>query len=239
MNLIDAALADAGTVVRVSRERLLQFRLLDGEDFLDLGSGKAYGVINRTHNMAENVKSFIESNLADVIEFRRELKNESDRGCALFAAAYLDKALSDLLYVHLVASKTIEKDLFEGTSPLSTFSSRITLSFYLGLISESCRRDLDLIRKIRNDFAHKISVKSFDQEKISQRCRGFYFSYREKNESPKLHFITAVIGVLSMLVSATLTTSQTAKKCDDRPSEDEKKAHRDFIKSLQNAENDK
>jgi hypothetical protein len=56
-----------------------------------------------------------------------------DSGCAPFAAAYLDASLADLLYVSLVSNKSTEQDLFGGTAPLATFSSRIKVAYYLGL----------------------------------------------------------------------------------------------------------
>ena len=100
--------------------------------------------------MSEAVKEFLKKQLREFVAFRRALTDESDRGCALFAAAYLDKALSDVLFLSLVENKKIEAELFEGNAPLATFSSRIKLAFYLGKISTACRSDLETIRKIRD-----------------------------------------------------------------------------------------
>ncbi len=86
--------------------------------------------------MNDKIVEHLATQKKKVDSFRKSLTSESDRGCALFAAAYLDVSLSDLLYVSLVGNKNIEKDLFEGTAPLSTFSSRIKLAYYLGLISQ-------------------------------------------------------------------------------------------------------
>src|SRR4051794_30171075 len=111
--------------------------------------------------MSEDPAEFLAKQQKEIEAFRKALTAESDRGCALFAAAYLDHSLSDVLYVSLVANKKIETDLFEGTAPLASFSSRIKMAYYLGLISQPCRRDLDIIRGIRNDFAHKLDADSF------------------------------------------------------------------------------
>lgn len=46
----------ARPIVSVRSQRLLQFRLLDREDCLDLGGGEAYGIVYRTHRMANNLK---------------------------------------------------------------------------------------------------------------------------------------------------------------------------------------
>jgi len=85
--------------------------------------------------MASEFAKHLAAQQENVAAFRKALTAESDRGCALFAAAYLDASLSDFLYVSLVSNKSIEKDLFEGSAPLATFSSRIMMAYYLGLIS--------------------------------------------------------------------------------------------------------
>src|SRR5690349_18522305 len=99
----------------------------------------------RIRIMDNKIAEHLASQVRKVNAFRKALTSESDRGCALFAAAYLDVSLSDLLYVSFIESKNIETDLFKGTAPLSSFSSRIKLAFYMGLISKATRRDLDVI----------------------------------------------------------------------------------------------
>jgi DNA-binding MltR family transcriptional regulator len=122
--------------------------------------------------MDKEVAEHLDTQKRKVQSFRKALTSESDRGCVLLAAAYLDKSLSDLLYVSLVENKNIEKDLFDGTAPLATFSSRIKLAYYLGLISQACRRDLDTIRRIRNDFGHDPEIISFQKQSICEHCIG-------------------------------------------------------------------
>jgi hypothetical protein len=103
--------------------------------------------------------------------FRAALTKETDRGCALFAASYLDKALSDLLYCALAYDPKIETDLFNGAnSPLHSFSSKIKFVFYLGKLSKVERADLDLIRKVRNEFAHNAEAIDFETERIKNQC---------------------------------------------------------------------
>ena len=63
-------------------------------------------------------------------------------------------------------------DIFEGGNAiLSTFSSKITFAYYLGLISEHERKTLDCIRKIRNKAAHEISILSGSvSDSINNMC---------------------------------------------------------------------
>lgn len=168
------------------------------------------------------VEEFRKHQTVEFLAFLRTLTQETDRGCALFAAAYLDKVLSDLLYVSLVEHRKVEEDLFEGTAPLSAFSSRIKFAFYLGKISAVCRADLDTIRKIRNDFAHSATLVSFDTQSVADRCRNLAFSYHQKDDRPRGHFTAAASGILAKLHALTLTSVAPAEIPDDRPSEAEK-----------------
>lgn len=176
--------------------------------------------------MTRNIDQFIQRQTQEFLAFRRALTEESDRGCALFAAAYLDKALSDLLYLSLVEGKNIEKELFEGSAPLATFSSRIKLGFYLGKLSAECRKDLDIIRKIRNDFAHHASLISFNTQSIATRCRNLGFSYHLKEARPRAHFTAAASGLLALIQGSALQSIAPKQKPDDRPSGKEKQKAR-------------
>ncbi|MFS0756125.1 MltR family transcriptional regulator [Noviherbaspirillum sp. 1P10PC] len=176
--------------------------------------------------MTTTVEQFLEKQRSEFMAFRQTLTKESDRGCALFAAAYLDKALSDLLYLSLVADKRIEKDLFEGTAPLSSFSARIKLAFYLGKISKECRADLDTIRGIRNDFAHHAEPISFEDQSIADRCRNLQFSYHDRANRPRGHFTAAVSRILAILQATGLKSEAPPTKPDDRPTAKEKEAGR-------------
>ena len=88
-----------------------------------------------------------------------ELSRESDRAAALLAAGYLDHLLGELLAVNMVVAQSqVEELLYKnGNGPLGTFSARIDLAYCLGLTSDDEYRDLNLVRKIRNDFAHRLT----------------------------------------------------------------------------------
>jgi mannitol operon repressor len=102
-----------------------------------------------------------------------ELGRESDRAAALLAAGYLDHLLGELLAAHMVVAQSqVEEMLYKnGNGPLGTFSARIDLGYCLGLLSGDEYKDLNLVRKIRNDFAHKLTGLSFATPNIASRCR--------------------------------------------------------------------
>jgi DNA-binding MltR family transcriptional regulator len=106
----------------------------------------------------------------DLNEFATELASETDRGCAVLGAALLDAALKDVFRNTLLAYK--DKLVDDSGAPLATFSARIKAARALGWINDEIRQDLDLIRGIRNDFAHDFDhTLSFDDASTADRCR--------------------------------------------------------------------
>jgi hypothetical protein len=63
-----------------------------------------------------------------------------------------------LLRTFLIPCNTSEDPLFDGANaPLSTFNARIEMAYRLGVIDATFSRNLHLVRKIRNDFAHNVT----------------------------------------------------------------------------------
>jgi DNA-binding MltR family transcriptional regulator len=91
---------------------------------------------------------------------------ESDRAAAVLGAAYLDGFLEDALRSSFAQGKPTD-ELFAGQGPLMSLGNKTKVAFALGLLSsESLVRDVDLIRKIRNHFAHHIWDAAFDESPV-------------------------------------------------------------------------
>jgi DNA-binding MltR family transcriptional regulator len=103
--------------------------------------------------------------------FQKQLMEESDRGAALVGAAYLDEMLIRLFRVKMRLTKKLDKELLEGFGPLSTMSSRTKIAYCLGWIGVETFRDLNLLRDIRNDFAHAHKPLTFSNATVQARCR--------------------------------------------------------------------
>lgn len=96
-----------------------------------------------------------------------EFERESDRAAAIVVAAMLDEALKLLLRKRLAAPVAQDRSILDGpNASLNSFSIRIDAGFQLGLLSRYLARDLHLIRKIRNEFAHAPLECTFDTERI-------------------------------------------------------------------------
>jgi hypothetical protein len=97
----------------------------------------------------------------------REFAGESDRAAAIVVGAMLDEALKSLLCKRLVAPAKKGRSLLDGmNAPLGTFNARIDSAFQLGLISRYLARDLHLVQKIRNRFAHFALECTFETDPI-------------------------------------------------------------------------
>jgi DNA-binding MltR family transcriptional regulator len=103
-------------------------------------------------------------------EFQSALHQESDRGCALIVAAFLDTELEDLLRVKLVRDAKVLDELLGQSRPVATFSARIDLAYLAGLIPLNAHRELHLIRRIRHDFAHSPVATTFETSGVASRC---------------------------------------------------------------------
>jgi Mannitol repressor len=126
---------------------------------------------------------------------------ESDRGTALIAVAWVDDALEaclraffrdknpQLRQVRKRANREkqeairfenggggdrhrrIVDALLQPDGPLGSFASRIKLAYLLGIITVSLYSDLEIMRKIRNSFAHGRQTVRFSDQSIKDRCR--------------------------------------------------------------------
>ncbi|MEO5958839.1 MAG: MltR family transcriptional regulator, partial [Opitutaceae bacterium] len=93
------------------------------------------------------------------------IRQESDRSAAILAAALLDDQLDGLVRAYLLQRKETEP-LFRGDGPLASFAIRNRFAFGLGLIPRDIFHDIDKVRQIRNQFAHKIEGLAFDRPPI-------------------------------------------------------------------------
>jgi len=103
---------------------------------------------------------------SDFDEVLSEFKTESDRGSALIAASAIEDLLENLARKRLLDCKA-SNSLFSGfNSPLGTFSSKAIICRSLGLIAEDEFSDIEVIRKIRNEFGHNWKGLNFETQKI-------------------------------------------------------------------------
>ncbi|WP_208451532.1 MltR family transcriptional regulator [Burkholderia gladioli] len=134
----------------------------------------------------------------------RTLRDHDERGLILSLAAFAEEALGRLIEAFMLPVQA-GKDLLTGfNAPLGTLSSRIKASYALGLINEEQFKDLEHLRKIRNEFAHAWEHVSLDNDKLASLAKNMSFSYLddyfpETNADKVRSSITAVLMDISSL----------------------------------------
>ena len=110
------------------------------------------------------------------------LNRESDRGVILVGTMFLDEGLEGLIRAKFQDKrrkiKGITNGLFGPVGPLGTFWAKIRLAYALDLIAAYEYRDLELLRTIRNRFAHKIEAVGFADTEVMKLA--------ERLESPEV-----------------------------------------------------
>ncbi len=162
--------------------------------------------------------------MRNFLNLRRELSKESDRGMTLYATSYLDKKLESLLQNKLIGNKKHFKDLFSFNGPLGTFSSKIKLAFSIGLIDKDSMDDINVLRKIRNEFAHSDQNIDLDSEHIKKLINKLKLNVTPEGASMKHIFINVVAGISGRIEGSL----NTAKKFNELISPDLDKRKAEF-----------
>lgn len=102
-------------------------------------------------------------------------------------------------------NKIAAERLFEDRSPLNSFSAKIAMAHALGLYGNETRRNLDILREIRNIFAHDVTLLTFESPGIAQACQELRIPEAPKHvPAPRLRTNTArdryiVTGISTVL----------------------------------------
>lgn len=111
--------------------------------------------------------------------------NESDRGAAILSGSFAEHALGQYLKFRIRDKKVADK-LFDAMGPLSSFSQRISIAYAFDLISSAQYKDFEIIRKVRNHFAHHPLDTTFNTNDIKQLCTSLsMFKETAFEQSPK------------------------------------------------------
>jgi DNA-binding MltR family transcriptional regulator len=74
-------------------------------------------------------------------------------------------------------SKRLKARLFDGYGPLSTFSAKIDMAFAFSILDEDLYADLQVIRQVRNMFAHPAvplrQPVTFENDDVIKICKKF------------------------------------------------------------------
>jgi mannitol operon repressor len=139
----------------------------------------------------------------DLSIFLRELQKETDRGLPLVGTAFIDEKLRETLQAFFIENKVSSKLLNERFSPLASFSARLDACFALGLIDDHEYSEINILRKVRNEFAHGKHGLSFKNDKIVGLCSSLNSSLPEGSDYPindaRFRFTNAIVCIVLQL----------------------------------------
>jgi len=104
---------------------------------------------------------------AEFFQFYKEIQGEADRSLAIVSFSYIDDRLRGAFSSNLNPAITGGiKSLMGPLGPLGTSGTLIQMAAGLNWIQEETYQSLGLLRKIRNEFAHKPFARGFEDTKI-------------------------------------------------------------------------
>jgi len=135
------------------------------------------------------------------------LDSMDERGLVLSLAAFAEEALGHLLKTYLLKNVSAEKLLDGFNAPFGTFSTRIKGCHALGLIEDTQANDLELLRKIRNEFAHSWSPIRLDDQRNRSLISDLSFP-ATKHDFPETAREKLVLSVSFLLTELRSTDSR-------------------------------
>lgn len=125
----------------------------------------------------------------------------NERAIAILGGSFLEMILEHIILAYLPEDEKEVQKLMEVNQPLGNFSNKISFCYCLGLIEKVVKDDLNLIRKIRNKFAHDLFV-SFEDNQIKSWCRELKWhkiAYVENPPSDATHRDLFQVDVLQLI----------------------------------------
>lgn len=114
------------------------------------------------------VESSFDDRFGEWQAFMAAITDQSELGQVLIVATYLDEQLERMLQWFMVDGR-FSKDMASGPgSPIGSFSAKIQMAYALGLIDEEEEGSIQAIRKVRNEFAHNITI-DFSKAKVRDK----------------------------------------------------------------------
>jgi hypothetical protein len=156
---------------------------------------------------------------ADMEAILREMAGESDRAAITVGGALVEHTLELLIKTKLRSpqNNTEAGYLFSDTGILGTFWQKIWAAYFLQLIGPSARKELDVIRSIRNEVAHNMNPVSFADRRIYDKCLNLKIigeSVIEPN-NPRMRFSATIhifASTMAMKSAALSDPTNTALK---------------------------
>jgi hypothetical protein len=104
-------------------------------------------------------------------QYKRETESlRSHRGAAILLAAEVESTLQRAIVRNLHMDSALTKELFGSRGALAGFSAKTQIAQAVRIIGQETRANLEIIRTVRNAFAHAMIPLSFETTEIAKAC---------------------------------------------------------------------
>lgn len=110
----------------------------------------------------------------DEVQILETLDHDSDRAVAVIVGAMIENRLERGLKVRMpTADKDALNKVFQFSGPLGSFSAKIDVAYLNGLLTKDAYEDMVRFKDIRNKFAHKLDIRTFDSDSVRDSAKNF------------------------------------------------------------------
>ncbi|MGE8534836.1 MAG: MltR family transcriptional regulator [Chryseobacterium sp.] len=183
---------------------------------------------------SDKVTPHLVERLKEAAKFRNQLTVETARGSALFVGSYLESVLEKVLRSKLIGNEKHLNELLSFNGAIGSFSNKINVSYSIGLISKDILNDLNIIRKIRNEFGHSANIIDFEDAKISGLCNSLKLVARSGESSPRQKFNASVHYILGKLELEISQVEKFSEKTTVNDIDEKKKSVENILEIYRN-----
>jgi len=129
--------------------------------------------------------------------FNSSLSDESDRARVIVVACWIEEFLKVKLKNEFSKGNArARKALFSNNGPFATFSAKINAAFCAGWIDIDVHHDIQVIRKLRNIFAHSYNPVSLDDGETRNLIQSLRVPHRQFYDWGQLRAASTDDGVV-------------------------------------------
>ena len=129
--------------------------------------------------------------------FNSSLSEESDRARVIIVACWIEEFLKvRLMNDFSKGNAKARKALFSNNGPFATFSAKINAVFCAGWIDNDVHHDIQVIRNLRNSFAHNYNSVSLDEEEFRKRIESLRVPHRQFYDWGQLRAASTDTGII-------------------------------------------
>jgi hypothetical protein len=112
---------------------------------------------------------YSQADLSDPDEREAFYATGSDRAVAILFGAVIENRLTDVIRSKFVQGfdPDLPKNLLRPSGAIGSFGTKNQIAYLFGFTSEFLFREIAIVVKIRNAFAHSLDVKDFSSQKIT------------------------------------------------------------------------